>query len=305
VTRRYFAQGELIPASSTQLYYAQDQIGSVRDVVTVQNGVRVASYDYEPYGSPSQTAGRIGADFRYAGLFYEPNSGLYLSATRAYDSNQGRWLSRDPIKEEGGLNLYSYTGASPIRFIDITGLDYTDSNGVLHSNDGTIKVVVHPMEPVGPSGSEGSDADGLSGASAVGGSYSMFNPCERGTFQIGFGGSFKLPNSPFSVSFGAGFASDANGGFGVYGYSGAMPSFGSGANFGLQFAVSDALSIEDLSGPFYNASANFGGIDDIGADVFAGPSPDGDVNGVGATIGPGIGVYGSAGSTNTVIIPLR
>ena len=32
------------------------------------------------------------------------------------------WLSRDPIGEEGGLNLYSYVGNSPQNFIDPYGL---------------------------------------------------------------------------------------------------------------------------------------------------------------------------------------
>ena len=122
VTRRYFDQGELIPASGTQLYYAQDQLGSVRDVVAVQNGARVASYDYEPYGNPSQTAGRIGTDFRFAGMFYESNSGIYLTRYRGYDPSLARWLSRDVIGESGGPNLYSYVYGSPTTLIDFAGL---------------------------------------------------------------------------------------------------------------------------------------------------------------------------------------
>ena len=130
VTRRYFDQGELVPSSDTELYYAQDQLGSVRDVVAVQNGARVASYDYEIYGNPAQTAGRVTTDFRFAGLFYEPNSSLYLSRTRAYDPNSGDWLSRDRIKEKGGTNLYSYVGESPTIFTDPNGLvRQLDPNG--------------------------------------------------------------------------------------------------------------------------------------------------------------------------------
>ncbi len=125
VTRRYFAEGEVIPASGTALYYMEDQIGSVRDAVAVQNGARVASYDYEPYGSPSQTAGRIGTDFRFAHLFYEPNSGLYLSNTRAYDPRTGHWISRDHLEEFGGTNLYSYVNGQVLTAIDPLGLCLT------------------------------------------------------------------------------------------------------------------------------------------------------------------------------------
>ena len=48
VTRRYFNEGEEIPAAGTQLYYAQDHLGSVRDLLVAQNGADVASFDYEP-----------------------------------------------------------------------------------------------------------------------------------------------------------------------------------------------------------------------------------------------------------------
>jgi hypothetical protein len=41
---------------------------------------------------------------------------------RAYDPVMGRWLSRDPIGEEGGVNLYGYVGNDPIRHPDTLGL---------------------------------------------------------------------------------------------------------------------------------------------------------------------------------------
>lgn len=46
-----------------------------------------------------------------------------LSASRAgYDPTIGRWLSRDPIAEDGGINLYGYVRNQPIRFVDPLGL---------------------------------------------------------------------------------------------------------------------------------------------------------------------------------------
>ena len=58
----------------------------------------------------------------YAGMFYHARSGLYLTHYRAYDPRLGRWLSRDPIWEAGGINLYGYVGGDPVGRTDPTGL---------------------------------------------------------------------------------------------------------------------------------------------------------------------------------------
>ena len=120
--RRYYPEGEAMPATGALLYYAQDHLGSVRDVVAVQNGSRIAAFDYDPYGMPTNTSARIYTDFRYAGMFYDQQDGLYLTEYRAYDPNAGRWLSRDPSGETSGLNPYAYVFDSPTTSTDPLGL---------------------------------------------------------------------------------------------------------------------------------------------------------------------------------------
>jgi uncharacterized protein RhaS with RHS repeats len=41
-----------------------------------------------------------------------------------YDPGQGRWLSRDPIEEEGGINLYGFVGNDGVSNTDTLGLDF-------------------------------------------------------------------------------------------------------------------------------------------------------------------------------------
>jgi len=41
---------------------------------------------------------------------------------RYYDPKTGRWPSRDPIEEDGGINLYVMVWNSPINWIDVWGL---------------------------------------------------------------------------------------------------------------------------------------------------------------------------------------
>jgi RHS repeat-associated protein len=120
-TRRYFAEGEEIPGGAL-LYYAKDQLGSVRDVLEPGSGNPVASLDYEPYGFPTQSSGQVPPDFRYAGLFYHQQSGLYLATYRVYEPRIGRWLSRDPLGEGFAHNLYEYVDGNPVNDIDPGGL---------------------------------------------------------------------------------------------------------------------------------------------------------------------------------------
>src|SRR3954467_3588589 len=44
------------------------------------------------------------------------------SARCFYSSSVGKWLSRDPIGEEGGVNLTSLSGNNPVGNVDSVGL---------------------------------------------------------------------------------------------------------------------------------------------------------------------------------------
>jgi RHS repeat-associated protein len=113
--RGYYAEGAFL--AGVPLYYGVDQIGSVRRGF-LRTGASAS--DFDPYGAALQP-GLPAADFGFAGLFLEKNSGLYLATYRAYDPATGRWLSRDPIGEEGGINLYEYVGGQPISAVDTAG----------------------------------------------------------------------------------------------------------------------------------------------------------------------------------------
>jgi RHS repeat-associated protein len=66
-------------------------------------------------------------DFGYTGHYVYQASGSALAPYRAYDAEIGRWLSRDPIEEAGGINLYAYVGGNPVNWIDPLGLCFGGS----------------------------------------------------------------------------------------------------------------------------------------------------------------------------------
>jgi RHS repeat-associated protein len=122
VQRRDLDEGEFNVTTSQKLVYMPDQLGSVRDVLDATTGTRVQSYDFNPYGAQNRANGSTPTDYRFSRLFLHAVSGLNLSMTRAQDGVTGRWINRDPIREAGGINLYLYADASPIRGLDPWGL---------------------------------------------------------------------------------------------------------------------------------------------------------------------------------------
>jgi RHS repeat-associated protein len=126
ILRNYYDEGETAPAAEQLLYYGPDQLGSVRDAYLVSGklGSAVEAFDYDPYGNlvsppPSDTT----PDFRFAGMFFHADSGLYLTQYRAYEPPTARWLSRDPLGEVAGSNLYSYAAGDPVNLRDVLGLE--------------------------------------------------------------------------------------------------------------------------------------------------------------------------------------
>jgi RHS repeat-associated protein len=121
VVKRFFGQGEQV--SGTNYYFTRDHLGSVREV-TGTSGTMLARYDYDPYGRMTVVSGSFNADFGYAGMYYHAPSGLNLTLYRAYNADWGRWINRDPIEENGGLNLYDYVRNSSINYVDPFGLAF-------------------------------------------------------------------------------------------------------------------------------------------------------------------------------------
>jgi len=54
-----------------------------------------------------------------------PKSGVVeYYGYRDYDAQTGRWTARDPIAEQGGLNLYGMVGNDAVRRVDVLGKEW-------------------------------------------------------------------------------------------------------------------------------------------------------------------------------------
>jgi RHS repeat-associated protein len=108
-------------------FFLTDALGSVRDIVD-DDGLVLKSYEFNEYGEQIASSGTgTNSPKTFVGALSvnddTADSGLFLMGHRHYIPGVlGRFISRDPIGHEGGLNLHSYT-ASPVGNIDPNGLE--------------------------------------------------------------------------------------------------------------------------------------------------------------------------------------
>ncbi len=108
-------------------YPSYDLNGNVTGLLD-SSGTYVAWYEYDGFGNPvvkGSKAGTTMADdnpIRFSTQYTDDETGLVYYGFRYYAPGMGRFLTRDPIGEAGGLNLYRFVGNDPVNGIDRWGL---------------------------------------------------------------------------------------------------------------------------------------------------------------------------------------
>jgi len=85
----------------------------------------VQTYSYDAWGNTTGETVIVEQAYGWVGnweYYSDEELGLRLLGLRWYDPETGRFVSRDPIQEDGGLNLYGYVGNSAENGIDPVGL---------------------------------------------------------------------------------------------------------------------------------------------------------------------------------------
>lgn len=123
----------------TDYFAMSDGNGNVTGLVNGSNGTTftsslevAADYEYSPFGELMRDEvfdnGISGNPFRYSSKYTDTETGLVNFGLRMYSAAQGRFISRDPIGEAGGANLYAYCGNDGVNGVDVLGCDPGDNS---------------------------------------------------------------------------------------------------------------------------------------------------------------------------------
>lgn len=101
---------------------------SIGSTLAVRDGAGALSsrYEYDAFGQTITYAQGTTSPFKFAGkhgYVSDDDTGMQLLGHRFYLPKLGRFLTQDPIGQEGGLNLYAYCDNNPLSRVDPDGLD--------------------------------------------------------------------------------------------------------------------------------------------------------------------------------------
>jgi RHS repeat-associated protein len=112
-------------ATNDTHFFAFDGNGNVVALVDADDGSVSAVYDYDPFGNELRATGPMAKEnlLRFSTQFADAVTGRPKYLHREYDPPTGRWLCRDPIGEDGGLNPYGFVDNRPVLMCDFLGFD--------------------------------------------------------------------------------------------------------------------------------------------------------------------------------------
>ena len=126
-------------------FYHTDANGNITCLIYTNQGI-AGKYLYDSFGNILSKIGPLAEAnlYRFSSKEFAPNPGLAYYSFRYYDPSFQRWLTRDPIEESGGINLYTYVANDPNDQADPFGLD-----GLIYMRfqNGSSRKVVIPTPP--------------------------------------------------------------------------------------------------------------------------------------------------------------
>jgi RHS repeat-associated protein len=107
----------------THAFYHADANGNITKMID-NSQASVADYKYDPFGRTFSSSGTLATanSYRFSSKELMGPSGFYYYGFRFYDPETQRWPNRDPLGEEGGINLYQFSSNDPTDLVDPFGL---------------------------------------------------------------------------------------------------------------------------------------------------------------------------------------
>ena len=109
-----------IRKDGTWYAYGWDLTGNVTEIFGKAGYLRTV-YTYTPYGEVA-AEGDVTQPIQWSSEYNDEELGLVYYNYRHLNPHDGRWISRDPIKEQGSWNLFAFVGNKIFNQSDILGL---------------------------------------------------------------------------------------------------------------------------------------------------------------------------------------
>jgi len=112
---------------TTAYHHHYDGNGNTTEITNEITGTSAAAYRYDAFGNTLVATGSYAATNKYR-FSTKPidaevtGATLYYDGYSYYDPVTGRWPSRDPIGEQGGMNLYGFVGNDGVNRWDFLGM---------------------------------------------------------------------------------------------------------------------------------------------------------------------------------------
>ncbi len=100
--------------------YGWDLTGNVTEIFGKAGYLRTV-YTYTPYGEAT-AEGDVTQPIQWSSEYNDEELGLVYYNYRHLNPHDGRWISRDPIEEEGGWNLFAFVKNQPTFLKNYVGL---------------------------------------------------------------------------------------------------------------------------------------------------------------------------------------
>ncbi len=109
--------------SNTTVANGMDLNGNVTLLVNTATGEPAATYDYGPFGEALRQSGEYAMlnPYRFSTKYTDDETGLVDYGHRYYIPSLGRWTNKDPIEEQGGINLYLFLNNNCTKTYDLLG----------------------------------------------------------------------------------------------------------------------------------------------------------------------------------------